>query len=79
MKKNLGYLVIVISVIIFIAVFGAFITIVKEILKIFATRFEIQQISYTITLIIGVLAFFFFAKFLWKFGIKLINNRITKQ
>ena len=79
MKKILGYSILLISAIIFIAVFGAFRTILVEILKVFATRLEIEQLTYTITLTIGAIVIFFFAKFLWKTGRKLVNDRITKQ
>jgi len=79
MKKILGYSILLISAIIFIAVFGAFRTILVEFLKVFATRFEIEHLTYTITLTIGVVAVFFFAKFLWKTGRKLVNDKITKQ
>ncbi|MCF6142501.1 hypothetical protein L1S34_14490 [Flavobacterium sp. K77] len=76
MKKILGYSILLISAIFFIAVFGALRTILVEILKVFSTRFEIKQITYTITITIGVIAVFFFAKFLWKTGRKLVNDRI---
>lgn len=76
MKKILGYSILLISAIFFIAVFGALRTILVEILKVFSTRFEIKQITYTINITIGVIAVFFFAKFLWKTGRKLVNDRI---
>ena len=79
MKKILGYSILLISAIFFIAVFGALRTILVEILKVFSTRFEIKQITYTITITIGVIAVFFFAKFLWKTGRKLVNDTIPKQ
>jgi hypothetical protein len=79
MKKILGYSILLISAIIFIAVFGAFRTILVEILKVFSTRFEIEQLTYTITITIGVIAVFFFAKFLWKTGRKLVNDRIENS
>jgi hypothetical protein len=79
MKKILGYSILLISAIIFIAVFGAFRTILVEILKVFSTRFEIEQLTYTITITIGVIAVFFFANFLWKTGRKLVNDRIENS